>query len=140
MTVLSNPTKGRVGLKVAGAAIKNPAATRLALQRGFAPPPLIPKASAPAAKGGLRLGKTVAKRKANRRIEDVGKTARAVGETIATYGPEAAQLLGWVEQPKAKRTAPRVLVGVVIGAAAMYMLEPGPAGKERRAKARGLVS
>jgi hypothetical protein len=129
MAVLSNSTKGKVGLKTAGAAIKNPAATRL-----------VAKASAPAAKGGLRLGKTVAKRKANRRLEDVGKTARTVGETIATYGPEAAQLLGWVEPPKPKRTAPRVLVGVVIGAAAMYLLEPGDAGKERRAKVRELVS
>jgi hypothetical protein len=129
MAVLSNSTKGKVGLKAAGAAIKNPAATRF-----------VAKASAPAAKGGLRLGKTVGKRKANRRLEDVGKTARTVGQTIATYGPEAAQLLGWVEPPKPKRTAPRVLVGVVIGAAAMYLLEPSDAGKERRSKARALVS
>lgn len=129
MAVLSNSTKGKVGLKAAGAAIKNPAATRL-----------VAKASAPAAKGGLRLGKAAAKRKASRRIEDVGKTARTVGETIAIYGPEAAQLFGWVEPPKPKRTAPRVLVGVVIGAMAMFMLEPSAAGKERRAKARSLVS
>jgi hypothetical protein len=129
MTVLSNSSKGKVSLKAAGAAIKNPSATRL-----------VAKASAPAAKSGLRLRKAVAKRKANRRIEDVGKTARTVGETIATYGPEAAQLFGWVEPPKPKRTAPRVLVGIVIGAAAMYMLEPGAEGKDRRAKARALVS
>jgi hypothetical protein len=118
-----------VGLKVAGAAIKNPSATRL-----------VAKASAPAAKGGMRLGKTIAKRKASRRIEDVSKTARAVGETIAIYGPEAAQLLGWVEPPKPKRTAPRVLVGIVIGATAMFLLEPGASGKERRAKVLALVS
>jgi hypothetical protein len=129
MAVLSNTTKGKVGLKAAGAAVKNPAATRL-----------VAKAGAPVAKGGVRVGKTVAKRKANRRIEDVGKTARTVGETIATYGPEAAQLFGWVEPPKRKRTAPRVLVGVVIGAAAMFLLEPSAAGKERRAKVRELVS
>jgi hypothetical protein len=129
MAVLSNSTKGKVGLKAAGAAIKNPNATRL-----------VAKASAPAAKGGMRFGKAIAKRKANRRIEDVGRTARTVGETIAIYGPEAAQFFGWVEPPKRKRTAPRVLVGVVIGATAMYMLEPSGAGKERRAKARSLVS
>ena len=129
MAVLSNSTKGKVGLKAAGAAIKNPAATRL-----------VAKASAPVAKGGLRLGKAATKRKAGRRIEDVGKTARTVGETIAIYGPEAAQLFGWVEPPKPKRTAPRVLAGVVIGATAMFMLEPSAAGKERRAKARSLVS
>lgn len=129
MSVLSNSTKGKVGLKAAGAAIKHPAATRM-----------VAKASAPAAKGGWRLGKTVAKRKASQRIEDVGKTARAVGETISIYGPEASQLFGWVEQPKPKRTAPRVLVGIVIGATAMYLLEPGDPGKERRAKLLGLVS
>ncbi len=129
MAVLSNSTKGKVGLKAAGAAIKNPSATGL-----------VAKATAPAAKGGMRLGKTIAKRKASHRIEDVGKTARAVGETIAIYGPEAAQLLGWVEPPKHKRTAPRVLVGIVIGATAMFLLEPGAPGKERRAKVLALVS
>jgi hypothetical protein len=129
MAVLSNTTKGKVGLKAASAAIRHPSATWL-----------VAKASAPPAKGGFRLGKTVAKRKAKRRIGDVGKTARSVRETLATYGPEAAQLFGWVEPPKPKRTAPRVLVGVVIGATAMYLLEPGAPGKERRAKARALVS
>jgi hypothetical protein len=129
MAVLSNSTKGKAGLKAAGAAIKNPTATRL-----------VAKASAPAAKGGARFAKAVGKRKANRRIEDVGRTARTVGETIAIYGPEAAQFFGWVEPPKRKRTSPRVLVGIVIGATAVYMLEPSGAGKERRAKARALVS
>ena len=129
MAVLSNSTKGKVGLKAAGAAVKNPAATRL-----------VAKAGAPVVKGGARLGKTAAKRKANRRMENVGRTARTVGETIATYGPEAAQLFGWVEPPKRKRTAPRVLVGVVIGAATMFLLEPSAAGKERRAKVRGFLS
>ena len=133
MAVLSNSAKGKVGLKAAGAAIKNPTATRL-----------VAKASAPAAKGGMRFGKAIAKRKSSRRIEDriedVGRTARTVGETIAIYGPEAAQFFGWVEPPKRKRTAPRVLVGAVLGATAMYMLEPSGAGKERRAKARALAS
>ncbi|MGN6170668.1 MAG: hypothetical protein ACTHQQ_21250, partial [Solirubrobacteraceae bacterium] len=123
MAAASNSTKGRVGLKAARAAIKHPAATRF-----------VAKASAPAAKGGLRVGKVVAKRKAKGRMEDLVKSARAVGETarivgetariigatIAIYGPEAAQLFGWVEQPKPKRTAPRVLLGVVLGATAMY--------------------
>jgi hypothetical protein len=136
MAVLSNSTKGKAGLKVAGAAMKHPAATRF-----------VAKTSRPAAKGGLKLGKTIAKRKASRRIEeasrrieDVGKTARVVGEMIAIYGSEAAQLFGWVEPPKPKRTAPRVLVGIVIGATAMFLLEPSEAGKERRAKVLGLVS
>jgi hypothetical protein len=129
MAALSNSKKGKLGRKAAGTAIKHPRATRL-----------VAKASAPAAKGGWRLGKTIAKRKVGRRIEDVGKTARAVGDTIAIYGREAARLLGWVEPPKPKRTAPRVLVGIVIGATAMFLLEPGEPGKERRAKVLALVS
>lgn len=129
MAGLSKSTKGKVGLKTAGAAIKHPSATRW-----------VAKASTPAAKGGMRLGKTIAKRKLSHRIEDVGKTARAVRETIAIYGPEAAQLFGWVEPPKPKRTAPRVLVGIVIGATAMFLLEPGAPGKQRREKLIALVS
>jgi hypothetical protein len=129
MAVLSNTTKGKAGLKAAGAAVKHPAMTRLA-----------GKAGAPAAKGGFSMGKVLAKRKARRRVEDLGKAARALGETIAVYGPEAAQLMGWAEPPKPKRGAPRVLVGILIGATAMFFLEPGAAGKERRQKALSLVS
>jgi hypothetical protein len=85
------------------------------------------------------VGKALAKRNARRRVEDFGRAARTVGETIAAYGPEAAQLMGWVEPPKPKRTAPRVMVGIVIGATAMYFLEPG-VGKEHRQKALSLIS
>ena len=128
MAVLSNTTKGKAGLKAAGAAVTHPAMTRLAA-----------KAGAPAAKGGFSVGKVLAKRKARRRVEYLGKAARVLGETIAVYGPEAAQLMGWAEPPKPKRGAPRVLVGILIGATAMYFLEPGE-GKERRQKALSLVS
>ncbi|MGH2931185.1 MAG: hypothetical protein ACRDL8_23475, partial [Solirubrobacteraceae bacterium] len=58
--------------------------------------------------------------------QSVAETARAVGETILARGPQAAQTLGLVEapKPKEKRTAPRVATGVVIGAGAVYLLEP----------------
>jgi hypothetical protein len=81
----------------------------------------------------------MAKRQARRRVEDLTRAARIMRETASVYGPEAAQLMGWVEPPRPKRTAPRVLVGVVIGATAMYFLEPG-AGKEHREKALSLIS
>lgn len=129
MAVLSNTTKGKAGLKAAAAAVKNPAVTRL-----------MAKASAPAAKGGFKMSKALAKRKTRRRVDDLSKAARTVGATIAFYGPEAAQLMGWVEPAKPKRTAPRVMVGIVIGATAMYFLDPGAAGKERREKALSFVS
>ena len=128
MAVLSNKTKGKAGLKAVGAAVKYPAVTRLVF-----------KGSAPAAKGGFRMGGAMAKRQARRRVEDLRRAARIMGEMTSVYGPEAAQLMGWVEPPKPKRTAPRVMMGIVIGATAMYFLEPG-AGKEHRQKALSLIS
>jgi hypothetical protein len=69
----------------------------------------------------------------------IGEAMRSAGETLVTYGPQAAQNLGLVEVPKPKRTAPRVAAGVVIGAGAMYFLEPEH-GKEHREKVAHLVS
>jgi hypothetical protein len=129
MAVLSKTTKGKLGLFTVGAAVKNPGVTRL-----FA------KATVPVAKTGARLGKGIAKRATRQRVERVGQTARSVGEVVAIYVPEAMQMLGWMEPPKPKRTTPRVMVGVVIGATGMYLLEPGAPGKEHRAKVLALVS
>jgi hypothetical protein len=85
MAVMSNTTKGKIGLRAAGAAAKNPGATSFVV-----------KAGAPVAKGGARLGKTVAKRKANRRIEDIGRTARTVGETtLPTDRRPRSCSVGW---------------------------------------------
>ncbi len=47
---------------------------------------------------------------------------RTVGPLVTEYGPPLAEQFGLIEKPKEKRTAPRVLVGVVIGAGAMYVL------------------
>ncbi len=140
MAVLSTATKGKLGLAAASTALKNPRATKRATK-------FVAKATAPAAKGGFKVTKAFAKRKARGRIEDLGDAARGVGDAtrgfvtmLAVYGPEAAQALGWVEPPKPKRTAPRVLIGVVIGATGMYLLEPGAAGREHRAQLAKLKS
>ncbi len=133
MAPLSNSTKGKLGLAAAGTALKHPGATAKASK--FAA-----KAAAPAAKGGLKVTKAIGKRKAGRSLEDLGEAARGFLDLLAVYAPEAAQALGWVEPPKPKRTAPRVLVGVVIGAAAMYLLEPGTAGREHRAQVAKLFA
>lgn len=133
MAVLSNTTKGKLGLAAAGTALKNPRATKTATK-------FVAKATAPAAKGGIKVTKAIGKRKARRRIEDLGDAARGFVGLLAVYGPEAAQALGWVEPPKPKRTAPRVLIGVVIGATGMYLLEPGAPGREHRAQLAKLVA
>jgi hypothetical protein len=57
----------------------------------------------------------------------------ATGELIAIHGPQAAQELGLIEAPKRKRTGPRFLAGVVVGAGVVYFFEPdrGRAHRER---------
>ena len=129
MDVLSTTAKGKLGLKTAGVALKNPRATRL-----------VGKATAPAARSGLRIGKGVASHQARKRVERMGRTARGVGETLAVVVPETAQLLGWMEPPPRRRIGPYVAVGIVVGALGMYVLEPGDQGKARREKVRSLIN
>jgi hypothetical protein len=73
-------------------------------------------------------------------LSSTTKAARSVATTLAVYGPEVARELGLVEieTPKHQRTAPRVALGVVIGAGAVYLLEPGQ-GRQRRQQLMGLV-
>ena len=80
------------------------------------------KRSLPAIRFGFKLSKPVAKRKARERVEPALVVVRTVGPLVAEYGPPLAEQFGLIEKPKPKRTAPRVLVGVVIGAGAMYVL------------------
>lgn len=86
-----------------------------------------------------RVYAPIAKRRARRRIGTIGDTARTYGELLVNYGPSAAQELGLVSSPKPKRTAPRLAAGAIIGAGAMYFLEPEHGAKHRE-KARQLVS
>ena len=116
MSVVSTATKARLGTKAAKGALRRPGMARAA----------------------ARVYTPIAKRRARRRIGAIGDTARTYGELLVHYGPSAAQELGLVSAPKPRRTAPRVAAGVVIGASAMYFLEPGH-GAEHREKARHLV-
>jgi hypothetical protein len=128
MAVISSSTKGKLSVKSAGAALRNPGKTWLAT-----------KAVKPAAKVGLGYRKALAKRRARQRAERVGEAARTVSEVLLVKAPDAARELGLVERPTPKRTAPRVAVGVLIGAGAMYLLEPGSHGREHREKVAALV-
>src|SRR5205823_301616 len=83
-----------------------------------------PRASWTSVKGAVKMGKPVAKRPARQRVEQIGQTVRTTGALVAMYGPLAVQALGLVEPPKRKRTLPRVAVGIVIGAGAMYFFGP----------------
>jgi hypothetical protein len=156
MAVISTPTKVRLGAKAA----RNPAILKLGAKgakpaikvalgakaaRGVARNPQILKLGAkgakPAIKAGWGIGKPVARWRARRRYQQMLDTARQLGESLLTYGAEAAMSLGLVEPPPPKRTrtVPRVMAGAVIGAAAVYFLEPG-SGREHREQLVKLVS
>lgn len=128
MAVLSATTKARLGMKSAKGLAKHPKAVRTGA-----------KAARPLAMAGLKAAKPIVRLKVRRRAEEIGETARLIGEAVLVYGPVAAQELGLVEPPKEKRTAPRVAAGMVVGAGAMYLLEPGQ-GREHREKLLRLVS
>jgi len=127
MSVVSKGTKGVLGIKAGRVAAKHPRA----LISGA-------KAAAPVGKLSLKASRPLLKRKALRQAEKVGEAARTLGEALVVYGPQAAYELGLAEPPKRKRTAPRLAAGIVIGAGAMYFLEPG-VGRQHREKVAQLV-
>jgi hypothetical protein len=142
MDVLSTTTtKGRQGWNAAKTVAQNPALTRFTVKTGA-------KAVPPITKLSFKLGQRVGKRQG--RLEQAGELLGELGEAIfaigevagammAAYGPLAARQLGWAEAPKEKRTAPRVAAGAVIGAGAMYFLEP-KGGPERREQVLRLIN
>jgi len=130
--MLSTKTKAKAGAKTAKTIAESPL-LRSAL--GEAAPPI--------AKLGVKAGKKRMSRKTRKQLEQLGDTVGTVASLAGDYVPQAAkaaQQLGLVEPPKQKKTAPRVFVGVVIGAVATYLLEPGEAGRKHRAQVQRLVS
>lgn len=78
-------------------------------------------------------------RRASRQLEHYGAVARTASNAVVEHAPTAAKALGLYEPPKPKRTGPRVGVGIIIGAACMYFLDP-KSGPGRRAKLTGAAS
>jgi hypothetical protein len=98
------------------------------------------EATQPVAKLGLNVGKRFAQRRAQRRLEQLSDAFNALGALAAAYGPIVARQLGLIEEPpKAKRTAPLVAGGALVGASAVYFLEPG-SGRRHRQQVQRLVS
>jgi hypothetical protein len=117
MSVLSNTAKGAAGFKAAKGAAKNPTVLRAGA-----------KAAPPAAKLGWKFAKPRLKRTTRRKAERFGDV---LGTTLTVYGPQAARQLGLAEPPKPKRTAPRIVLGILIGATAVYFLEPEHGAQHR---------
>jgi hypothetical protein len=126
--LLSTTTKAKLGAKGIRSAATNPGLLRAGA-----------KGAAPMARWTGKVGMLVAKRRARKRIERLGEATMNLGQLLVTYGPQAAANLGLVEQPKPKRTAPRLAAGAVLGASAVYFLEPEH-GKEHREKVLQKVS
>lgn len=131
MSVISTTTKRKAGVKAASAAAKRP---RLLVSGA--------RVARPAGKLELKASKPTIERQARRRVDQLGEAAqqlseavRTTGRILAVDGPAVAYALGLAEPPKPKRTAPRVAVGIVIGASAMYLLDA-----EHREKVAQLVS
>jgi hypothetical protein len=128
MSVISTTTKGKVGLKAAKGAAKRPRAVLAGT-----------RAAIPAAKLGVKASRPLLKRRARQRADQLLDVSRKVGQALTVYGPQTAYELGLAEPPKPKRTAPRLAAGIVIGASAVYFLEPGQ-GREHRERVAQLVS
>jgi hypothetical protein len=121
VAALSTSTKAKMGYKGAKTMAKHPKATRRGLRAGY------------------KLAAPVAKRRVRRRVGSVGETSRDIVQVVGIYGPMLVRELGLVEPPKPKRTAPRFVAGFLVGASAVYFLEPEHGG-EHREKVQRLIS
>ncbi len=119
--MVGTKTKAKVGAKAAKGIIQEP------ILRGA-----VSEIAPPMAKLGMTVGKKRINRKTRKQLEHLSET---VG-TVASQASDLAQQLGLVEPPKQKSTTPRVVAGAVIGAALMYLLEPGVGGQHRKQLAK----
>lgn len=127
MAAVSTTTKGNIGRKAAKSAIKHPRVLLVGARAGGR-----------TGKLAIKVAKPLIKRRVRRRTGNLGAAMSTIGQTVAAYGPMLVYETGLVERPRPKRTAPRVAAGVVIGAGAMYFLEPGH-GREHREQVAKLV-
>jgi hypothetical protein len=119
MSVLSTKTKARVGVKAAKRAAKHP---KLVLR------------GAQGARPVVRGAVNVRTRQARHQAAAVLDAGRSIGQTVFEAGRQAAQA-----QVPRKRAVPRVAVGIGVGAAAMFLLDPA-SGDQRRRSVLGLIT
>jgi hypothetical protein len=132
MSVLSTSTKVKLGAKGVRSVARHPGLLRTGAKGAG-------KGAALTTRMAAKVAMPIAKRRARRRLMRLGEATREMGQTLVTYGPQAAANLGLIEARKPKRTAPRLAAGAVLGASAVYFLEPEH-GKEHREKVLHLVS
>ena len=115
MAMLGTTTKVALGAKAAKSPVARGAGTKAL------------KLTPTAGKAAVAAGKPILKRRTRKRVNEATDAAVLA---LASYAPGAIRHLG-LRAPKRKRTAPRVLAGVVIGATAMYLFEPGHGAEHR---------
>jgi hypothetical protein len=120
MSMVSTKTKARVGGKVAKQAVKHP---KFALRGARVAKPIATRAAKASAR---RTGRDAADQALS-----VLDGARLLAQAAYQVGEHAALSSAQAQVPR-KRTLPRVVVGIAIGAAGMYFLDPDAGGGRRR--------
>jgi hypothetical protein len=139
--MLSRKSKAKAGITTARAIIEDPTIRSAAAD-----------VAQPVARLSLGITKRVARRRARRRIDrldavvhHLAETISATTELVQTYGPSVVESLGSlglveVRQPTQRRsTTPKLVGGALIGAGAMFLLEPVH-GREHRRQLQRLVA
>jgi hypothetical protein len=139
--MLSRKSKAKAGLTTARAIIDDPAIRSAAAN-----------AAQPVARLSFGITKRVARRRARRRLDRLDAVVHHLAETVSattdlvqTYGPSVVESLGSlglveVRQPRQRRAStPKVVGGVLLGAGAMFLLEPVH-GREHRRQLQRLVA
>ena len=109
--MVSKKKTAKMGARGAMAAARRPTLRRASARAGV-----------PTAKVGWTVGKAVAKRKVGPHAQRIGASGKTAASMALIYGPMAAEVLGLIEAPKPKRRAPVFAAGVVTGAGATYFL------------------
>jgi hypothetical protein len=95
----------------------------------------------PVARLSLNVGRRMARRRAERRRAQVAATMSAVSTLLVSNWPHVAGPLGLTSgaKPTHSRTTPSLIAGVALGAAGMYLFEPGH-GQEHRRQVQRLIA
>ena len=98
------------------------------------------QSAAPLARLSFGVSRRMARRRAQRRWDQIAPTINALTSLAATFGPHLAEQFGIVEPPRrTSRVAPKLAIGALVGAGAFYLLEPQH-GPEHRRQVQRLIA
>lgn len=98
------------------------------------------EAAPPLAKLSWMIGRRAARRRARQRWEQVIPTIERTANLVTTLAPQVLVELGLIEPPRQRRELiAKVSGGLLVGAAAFYLLEPTHGPEHRRHLQRLIV-